>query len=334
MDLNKNDVSIITILTENYEYFWIDYLTSILKLEEKPLEVILITQFKDKKKTQDLNKKLPSKIFKTFNIKNKKNFKFSYSNNLGSRLSKGKYLLFLNLDTKFRSNFLNVILNYHKKNNNDITGCLYNGFELNKNKTLNTKLKKYFSIDLLGYPIFSRKVFYIEGSAMLISKKIFNEIGKFDLFYDAYAEDVDLCWRAHLLNLKIGVCDFEISHYSFQKKTNIDIERRKMIEKNTLYTILKNYSKSTLFFIIPLYIFLFIAESLLLSIILRLNYFKIYISSIEHLFKNKKKLLTKRNTIQSLRKNNDDFILSLLEFDFYKYKAMLMLLNRKSNDTN
>ena len=78
-------------------------------------------------------------------------------------------------------------------------------------------------IDCLGYP-FSRgrvfenceedkgqydtvsEIFWASGAAMVIRSKVFHEAGGFDDFFFAHQEEIDLCWRIHLMGYKIFCC--------------------------------------------------------------------------------------------------------------------------------
>ncbi|MFY8004270.1 MAG: glycosyltransferase family 2 protein, partial [Chitinophagaceae bacterium] len=78
-------------------------------------------------------------------------------------------------------------------------------------------------IDFLGYP-FSRgrvfdvletdtgqynqnvPIFWASGAAMFIRSNVFHEVGGFDEFFFAHMEEIDLCWRIHLLGKKVMVC--------------------------------------------------------------------------------------------------------------------------------
>jgi GT2 family glycosyltransferase len=51
------------------------------------------------------------------------------------------------------------------------------------------------------------KIDFVSGCAMLIKRRVWEEIGFFDERFFMYYEDVDYCWRAQRAGLKIGVCE-------------------------------------------------------------------------------------------------------------------------------
>lgn len=56
---------------------------------------------------------------------------------------------------------------------------------------------------------------YVCGGAMLLRKRIFEELGGFDSSYFAYFEDVDLCWRAWLCGYKVAYAPKAVVYHKF-----------------------------------------------------------------------------------------------------------------------
>src|SRR5690606_27549866 len=50
-----------------------------------------------------------------------------------------------------------------------------------------------------------RDVFYVPGGATLVRADLFTSLGGFDPGIDLVGEDLDLCWRAHLVGARVLV---------------------------------------------------------------------------------------------------------------------------------
>ena len=95
-----------------------------------------------------------------------------------------------------------------------------------------------------------QEVFYGNGGALLIKKRVWREIGPFDERYFMYGEDVDWCWQARLRGYKIlYVPQAEVGHQWRGSGGSIVY----LLERHWLSTILKNYSLTTLALLIPKY---------------------------------------------------------------------------------
>jgi GT2 family glycosyltransferase len=99
----------------------------------------------------------------------------------------------------------------------------------------------------------SKPFLFACGGAMLIRRDIFLEAGGFDPDYFAYFEDVDLGWRLWLLGHTVVYAPravvYHRHHGSWQ--TVSDAKRWLLAERNTLYTICKNYDDNHLAYILP-----------------------------------------------------------------------------------
>ncbi len=159
-------------------------------------------------------------------IANKKNMGFSRASNIGASKAKGKYLLFLNPDTKFLEGDLkDIIVFYNKRNRNGRVGVI-GAKILNMDRTLQLSsrsfptLARQFYESYFLYRIFKksrifgsyfmswwdheseREVDWLTGSFMFIKKDDFIEVGMFDEDYFIYSEDSDLCLKLYRKGFK------------------------------------------------------------------------------------------------------------------------------------
>lgn len=156
-------------------------------------------------------------------VANESNLGFAGANNIGANLARGKYLFFLNSDTKFTDNILPIIkTTFENHPDFSILGPqvlladtkaqagAYGHFP-----TLLTLLsrqtkknwKKNIQPDLWQSD-------WLSGAALVIQKEKFQEIGGWDENFFLYFEDVDLCLRTQKTGGKIGICPgINIIHY-------------------------------------------------------------------------------------------------------------------------
>lgn len=179
-------------------------------------------------------------------IQNRENVGFGKANNLGVKKARGEIIFFLNNDTLLSKDTLKKLLTFKTDNNLNILGPKILDYE---GKDVHGGNK--CSIDYTGYLGYAKKTFFIDGCALMISKKDFLSLGGFDEKYFMYSEEIDLCWRAHLFGMKLEVCNnTSIKHfaggtggttqYKIKGEHVVPIMRRYEVEKNNLRTLLKN----------------------------------------------------------------------------------------------
>jgi len=159
-------------------------------------------------------------------IANESNLGFSRASNIGTLKAKGKYLLFLNPDTRLVSgSFTDLIDFYDKKDKKGKIGII--GVKvLNPDGTLQLSprsfptLARQFYESYFLYRIFKRsrifgsyflswwdhnsqmEVDWLTGSFMFIRKDYFIQAGMFDEDYFMYSEDSDLCLKLYRKNFR------------------------------------------------------------------------------------------------------------------------------------
>ncbi len=145
------------------------------------------------------------------------------------------------------------------------------------------------------------------GAAMLVRRKIFEELGGFDDDYFAYFEDLDLCWRAWLKGYKVMYVPTSVVYHKYGGSWGGRASPRRIYyaQKNRLMNIVKNFELrnvmkglfvSICFDVIRMPMFLIRGEFSNVMAILRAN--------IDFL-KQLSKTLEKRRKVQEDRKLND-----------------------------
>ena len=219
---NKSEASVkrnpklsVVILNYNTMQLLDDCLSSLKKLEkEVDFEVIV----SDNGSTDGSLAMVAKKFPKVKVIENNENLGFGRGNNRAKKLSKGKYVLFLNTDTIVDQNALKSCVDYLEMHKD--VGAVTCRVELKNGKLdkdtrrsfptpwvslthLVLKLDKIFPKSKLfakywyGYipEDATHDVDVIQAAFLMAPRKLLNELDWFDEDYYLDGEDIDLCWR-------------------------------------------------------------------------------------------------------------------------------------------
>ncbi|MEK7524959.1 MAG: glycosyltransferase family 2 protein [Patescibacteria group bacterium] len=158
-------------------------------------------------------------------VRNKANLGFARANNEGSKVAKGKYLLFLNSDTVVKRYSLvkplKFLKNHPKVGAVTIKLILGDGsLDIDNHRGFPTPWASFchfFGLSGLfphstifnPYHLGLKKLNRIHaipvaaGSFLLMPAKLFDQIGRWDEAYYFYGEDIDLCYRLNEAGYKI-----------------------------------------------------------------------------------------------------------------------------------
>ena len=179
-------------------------------------------------------------------IINDKNLGFAQANNIGAKLAKGKYLLFLNSDTEVKEDIFTSAYNIF--NNNPNVGLIsplivdeqnneqknaYGGWPRLKNLIFN-KLNKKIKND----------IDWLSGCSLFIKKDLFKKINGFDENFFLYFEDIDLCKRASDLDYQCFLDRKTKVIHKGGKSIKRNKDRKKKYYKSQNYYFKKHYNKS------------------------------------------------------------------------------------------
>lgn len=244
-------------------------------------------------------------------IDNQYNAGFSIANNNAAKQTNGEYLFFLNNDTKIHPETVAKLVERMELDPTiGICGC----------KMMSYDGKEHFhtgiGMDIFGFPTVNKKTFYIEGSALIIKRQLFEEIGGFDPQYFMFHEDIDLSWRIWLGGYRVVAIPEAIVYHCVgasaggaaikkdeaYKSTYL---RRYLSERNNIRTLLKNYSCVALVLLLPIYFLLNILEITFFLLAFKpkvsLCYLKSYYWNLKHL----RDTVISRRKIQMNRKVSD-----------------------------
>ena len=208
---NNPLVSIIIPVHNNLNYT-INCISTIINAESTINYEIIIANDMSTDNTKFL---LRNYFFNYFNIhihNNHKKYNFLQNCNKAVEKSKGKYLLFLNNDTKVHKDWLTYLIKLIESDekigmvgsklineNNELQeagGIIWNnGIGFNYGRGDDADLPEYNYV---------KEVDYISGASILIKKTIWEQIGGFDeRFSPAYYEDTDLAFQLRKLGYKV-----------------------------------------------------------------------------------------------------------------------------------
>lgn len=205
----------VIIITWNAKNFLINCLESLHKENSSEIfELIIIDNNSTDGSLEYIEKNFPHAIL----IKNRSNKGVGPARNQGLKIAKGKYVLILDVDTKFLTlNGLQLLYDFMEQNrkvgivgakllfpNDEIQhSCrrfpsvvvkLFNRFEKVGKIKNSDALKEHYMLDKDHEKI--QKVDYVIGAFQFIRKEVIDKIGYYDekIFYGP--EDIDFCLRA------------------------------------------------------------------------------------------------------------------------------------------
>ncbi len=251
-DKECSKVSIIILSKDNFDMLQncikkIDTIT-----EYRNYEIILVdngSSEKIKEKYEKLSVKYNCKY-----LYKKMKFNFSYMCNLGAKMAKGKYLLFLNDDIEVQGKkWLERMLGHASVPYIGAVGVklLYpNTNFIQHDGVLNLKSSPQHSLigkdDRNNYYFYRNKLEYnflaVTGACLMIKAEKFWEVQGFDeKLYIAY-NDVDLCFRLAKKYFNVVRNDVVLYHHESVSRgmDQIDKEKMKRLEKEKIYLYKKN----------------------------------------------------------------------------------------------
>jgi len=272
-------------------------------------------------------------------IRNPQNIGFSKASNLGIRAASGKYVILLNNDVEVEQGWLEPLV-AEMESKPHLAAC--------QPKILSLKDRNRFEyagaagglMDYLGYPflrgrIFEtmemdhgqyddpRDIFWTSGAAMCIRKEDLDHTGLLDEDFVFHMEEVDLCWRMHLMGYSLSYVPqsrvYHIAGATIKPHTFMKIYYN---HRNSQMMLMKNLGGRVL---LPIMAKRFLLEFLTMAYAIRkgnLIWFEAVLCSLIWLFFHPGLIVSKRREVQRMRKVSDDEILKMIYpksivFDYY-----------------
>ncbi|MCP5100427.1 MAG: glycosyltransferase family 2 protein [Chloroflexi bacterium] len=241
-------------------------------------------------------------------VASSENHGFARGNNIGIRTSSAQFIALLNNDTKPAPNWLTDLVaaaNTDPKIGIVASKMLFYDHPDTINSAGICLDRVGIAWDRLGGLPDTPKsnelveVFGGSGGAVLYRREMLDQIGLFDEDYFAYLEDVDLAWRAQLMGWRaVYVETAVVLHHHSASFIEGSPFKSRLLGRNKVWTILKNYPLMALLRYLPL-ILLYDAGSIIIALIQRRdpNPFIGRLMAIPHLLK----MLHKRRDLQKKR---------------------------------
>jgi GT2 family glycosyltransferase len=95
------------------------------------------------------------------------------------------------------------------------------------------------------------EIFWATGACMFIRSEVYWQLGGFDEAYFAHQEEIDLCWRAHNLGLKVLYTgNSSVYHLGGSTLSNMNPRKTYLNFRNSLFSITKNLPGKRVFAVI------------------------------------------------------------------------------------
>lgn len=178
-------------------------------LEENKIEIVVVDNAStDGSASAILN--IKNKISNIKFIENKENVGFAKGCNIGAKMAKGEYLLFLNSDTQVLDKGFLSMVDFLEKNPKI---AILGGKLENNDGSIQPSAGKFYSLfnlfimllglERLGFlrssPTKVQKVDWVSGACMMIRSSVFKKLTGFDEKLFMYMEDMEICFRAKKL---------------------------------------------------------------------------------------------------------------------------------------
>lgn len=246
------------------------------RMGKKPIVSIIIVNYKVEKLLQVCKDsilaskpKTPFEIIVIDNTKN--NVGYGAGNNFGAKRAKGEFLFFLNPDTTVFPETIDKLVEFMEKEKN--VGLVAPLFLDSKNKPYplqgSTILTPFVAIMCLSFvqklfpknPIY-KKYYYFDwdkksikevdvapGTAFLVRKKLFEDVGGFDERFFLFFEENDFCLRVKKLGFKIYINpEAKLVHLWGESTKSLE-NTKEIFQKSRRYYFQKHFGKFSAFLV-------------------------------------------------------------------------------------
>lgn len=326
MSAPKNNLSLISIIIPNYNgrEFLERCLESIFQEKKKLYEVIVVDDGSRDDNVALLKKKFgQEKKLKLIALKH--NVGAAEARNIAVNNSSGKYLLFLDNDTKIKRGWFDEVIRFFEDNKKagiaqakilkmgtDKFDCAGNylgpfGFLIERARGAFDK-GQFDKVE---------KIFALKSAAMLARRDVFMRLGGFDADYKIFWEDTDIAWRTWLLGFEVLFASSIVAWHAYgTKEKGVEPYLRNRVYyrgcRNTITTLIKNLGVKKMILVLPTNLACWFVLAFLSLIRLDIGKSLAILKGIFWNFIYLPKTLKKRKRIQAERKIRDEKLFSLV----------------------
>ncbi len=239
------------------------YLPSLRDLQYPNYEVIIVDNASRDGSVEFLEKEYPQ--FRV--VVNETNLGTAAGSNVAIPFCRGKYIFWVSNDMLFDPSIVSCLVECCESDRN-IGICTVKMRQIIDGRLTDVLDSVGADADLLAFPIprganqvdrgqYDQKaeVFFSMGGCLFIRQDVLSRVKGFDPEFLTLTDDIDLCWRVRLLGYKVVAEPRALLYHRVSStlgKTHNRPQKRYLSERNTLRTLLKNYSRGYLLFIVPL----------------------------------------------------------------------------------
>ncbi len=267
LDQNHAEYPLVSILIVNYngKQLLQQCIDSVLRSEYVNYEVIVIDNGSSDG-SAELVKRILGDSRKFRLIQNSRNIGPSAARNVGCRLALGKYMAFLDNDTKVDPLWLTRAVRLMEAD--PTIGAAQCKLLLMQNRDeldyVGDRISQFgFLIQRAKFREVDRgqfdqvvEIFAAKSAGMMVRRDIFFEVEGFDDAYFIYMEDTDLCWRIWLAGYRVVCLPTSVVYHDFDIATSkLSLESKFLVKyhgtKNYVMTLLKNLNGRNLMKMLP-----------------------------------------------------------------------------------
>ena len=243
----------VVILNWNGEQILENCLLSLQGQTYRPLEIIVV----DNASTDNSVSLVKAKFPHVRLIVNERNLGFGGGNNIGIRVSRGRYVMILNNDAWLEPGCIEALKRSIEKDER-YGACASKIFLEGEGDILDAAGISVFPDGLsIGRGRLERgdlydreeEVFFSSGCACLYRREMLNDIGLFDEDFFAYADDTDMGWRAQLAGWK---CIYNpkaiVYHRHSASSSAYSPLKAFLVERNRLWVAIKHFPVSLILY--------------------------------------------------------------------------------------
>lgn len=236
---------------------------SLLKTNYRNREIILVDNGSFNNEAEKLQRKFKNQIRV---VPLKENQGYAKGMNIAYENARGKYVMFVNNDMEFRSDWLDPLVSV-LENNPAIGACQPKLVKLNDTKYFDYASAAGGYVDILGYPfargrIFTNtekdlgqyeKIIKISWNGIFLARReVLEKTGLFNSLYFNYGEDMDICFRIYGQGHYIVNVPKSVVYHESGGALKKDLVKKMFFHhRNNLILILINWPLQYLFFVVP-----------------------------------------------------------------------------------
>lgn len=239
--------------------------------------------------------------------------------NIGVANSTGRYILFLDVDTKIHSGWYKEVLAFFRRNKK--TGAAQvkiMRMEKNKFDSAGEYMGPFgFLIErarmMADKGQFDKEEFIFSGKSagMIIRREVFENLGGFDRDYQIFLEDTDLFWRTWLMGWEVRFCPKIVVEHAYlteEKPMRFYIENKVFYRgaRNTIMNLLKNLGTERVWWMVPVNVTCWVVLGVVFCLKGDFKRGKAMFAGVGWNILHLPKILRKRKVVQLTRKTSDE----------------------------